>query len=131
MDHLAELETVPSRVATEFAGDLNKLLQDEFSGEHDPYGEPWTRNAPSTIRKKGFDRPMYETGETMRETRAYPLAGAGVQITSTEKAGYNMEPRDPDVPARPVLPNRDELPLAWKAALEDRIAVEFAKKKKR
>jgi hypothetical protein len=130
MDNLADLETVPSRVATEYANDLNKLLQDEFSGEHDPYGEPWARNAPSTIKKKGFDRPMFETGETMRETRAYPLPGAGVQITSTEKAGYNMFERD-NVPARAVLPAREELPPAWVEALKERIAKEFAKKRGR
>lgn len=128
MDNLAELETVPSRVAKAFAGDVNKFLQDEFAYEHDPYERPFARNAPSTVRRKGFDQPMFETGETARETRAYPMAGAGIQLRSTEKAGYNQEARD-NVPARPVLPNGPELPEAWQDALEKRIDEAMRRKK--
>jgi hypothetical protein len=121
MEHLADLETLPSRVCTAVAGDINKLLQDEFTGEHDPYGEPWARNAPSTVAKKGFDQPMYETGETGRETRAVALGGAGIEIRTTEKAGYNQFARD-GVPARPVLPAQAELPEEWQDAIQKRIS---------
>lgn len=127
-DNLGELTTVPSRVAKAFAGDVNKFLQEEFTDGVDPYGESFEGNAESTIRRKGFDQPMVETGETQRETVARPLAGAGIEIRSTEKAGYNMFARG-DVPARPVLPADDELPDRWQDALEKRIDAAMRSKK--
>lgn len=121
MDNLGELSTVASRVATAVAEDINGLLAKEFVDEADPYETPWQELAESTKRRKGHDQIMYETGETARETRAYPMRGAGIEIRSTQKAGYNQFEGE-NRPARPVLPSRAELPDAWQDSIEKRFA---------
>jgi hypothetical protein len=120
MDNLGELTTIPSRVAKAAAADINGFIQEEFDEEQDPYGDAWAPDAPSTVKKKGHDRIMFETGETKDTTMARPTAGAGIEITSTQQAGYNQFPRG-DVPARPVLPSRDELPEEWQDAIQKRV----------
>lgn len=119
MDNLGELGQVASRVTTAVAEDINGFLAVEFVAEVDPYGDPWAPNAESTVRRKGHDVIMFETGQTGRETRAFPMRGAGIEIRSTEQAGYNQFERE-NAPARPVLPSRADLPKLWSDAIEQR-----------
>ncbi len=66
----------------------------------------------------------------MRETRAYPMRGAGVEIRSTEKAGFNQFEGD-NRPARPVLPSRADLPVEWQESIEKRFAEAVSKRGKK
>jgi hypothetical protein len=128
-DNLGELATVPSRVARAVAEDFNALLQDEFDQEQDPYGDDWAELAESTIRKKGHDTIMFETGETREQTRAHALQGAGIGLETTDKAGFNMFDGD-DRPGRPVLPAGDELPEEWQEAIARRFSEAVARGRK-
>lgn len=118
-ENLGELSTVPSRVAKAAAADIDAMLAEEFATSTDPYGNPWPRNAPATVAKKGVDWPMVETAETSQETGARAMAGAGIEVRSTEKAGFNQFERE-NAPARPVLPAGTDLPQRWQEAIQQR-----------
>ena len=38
---------------------------------------PWVRNAPSTIKRKGFDKPLWETGE-LHDSMSAEVSGIGM-----------------------------------------------------
>ena len=126
-DNLAELAQVPSRVAAPVAADINEELARQFAQGSDPYGQPWQKLRPSTIRKKGHDLIMIDTGETERETRAVPMQGAGIELVSTEQAQHHQTPGDHGRPARPVLPNKADLPISWQKSIEKRTEEAFRK----
>lgn len=128
-NNLGELSQVASVVTTAVAEDINGFLAAEFVDEVDPYGAAWAELAESTKRKKGHDRIMYETGDTERETRAYAMRGAGIEIRSTQQAGYNQFERS-NAPARPVLPSREDLPAKWRAAIDKRFEEAVARRGK-
>lgn len=124
MDHVADLARVPSRIAKPISEKFNAEIQLEFAQGSDPYGFPWKPLAPYTIRKKGHDLIMIQTGETQKLTLAQPLGGAGIELVSTKKAGWNMDAHG-NRPARPVLPHRKELPERWQAIIEAEWKREF------
>lgn len=126
--NLAELVDVPSRVATAAAGRINELIQDEFASGQDPYGTAWEELAESTVQRKGGDdRILIRTGETQAETYARPTAGAGIEVVSTEAAGFHQT-GTVHMPARPVLPgDHDGLPEEWEEAIDDETEKAFAK----
>lgn len=47
------------------AGIVRDDLHARWRSRTDPDGKAWARNRPRTIRKKGFDDPMRETGATL------------------------------------------------------------------
>jgi hypothetical protein len=111
-----ELLQVPSRVASEAAPVLERLWRKTWRAGQDPYGVALPALAPATVAKKGHDRIMIETGETLRQTHVRPMAGAGLALSTGVKTGWHLEPSG-NRPARPELPLRG-LPVTWKAALE-------------
>lgn len=54
-----------SALLHQLAGIVRRDLQTRWQTRTDPDGRGWARNAASTIRRKGFDDPMRETGATL------------------------------------------------------------------
>lgn len=130
MANLAELEDIPSRVATGAATRINVELRNQFLNGTDPYGTQWKPLAPYTIRKKGHDTRLVETGALARDTKAVPLRGAGIEIRSNEKGAWHQA-GGPNLPRRPVLPDRADLPDAWLDAIDTETEKAFKKAMKR
>ncbi len=88
-DRLADLASIPSRIARDVADDLNDLMEDGFAAGQDAYGRAWEPLAPRTLRRHG-PPPLTHTGEMRSETVARPTAGAGVTLTAPFPAGIHM-----------------------------------------
>ena len=116
-NHLAELSVIPSRIATNVAHAITLAFARQFRQGADPYGNPWRALSPTTVRKKGHDLIMIDTGKMQQETRAVPMPGAGIALITVPYAAYHQGPGPYGRPARPVLPNKRELPEAWQAAV--------------
>lgn len=120
-----QLANVPSRVAARVAPAIERLWRATWKAGQDPYGKALPALAASTIRKKGHDKIMIESGETLAQSRVKPLPGAGIAFQTAEKTGYHLEPVG-NRPARPELPLHG-VPPKWDAAHE-RIAKEEHRK---
>ena len=111
-----ELANVPSRIAAKAAPAIERLWRATWKAGQDPYGKALPALAESTIRKKGHDKIMIESGETLAETHVKPLPGAGVALLTGDKTAYHLEPVG-NRPARPELPLHG-VPPKWAAALK-------------
>lgn len=114
---LRELTRVPSRVSREGALAIEKLWRRSYMAGQDPYGNEWAANKPTTIRRKGHDWVMVDTQETLDQTRARALPGAGISLRTGHKASWHMQ-ATADRPARRVLPAFG-LPATWRAKLRE------------
>lgn len=123
-DRLGELATVPSRASRRIAERLSAELLSQFDRGVDPYGAPWKPLAKSTVIRKGHSTILVDTHRMELETMALPRGGAGVELVSTEVAGFHQFGTK-NMPARPVLPSRAELPLAWQAIVREEIAAAY------
>lgn len=127
-ERLAELAEVPSRAARATASRLEELMQEEFDRGADPYEEPWTPLAPTTLAKPRHPPPLTDSSDMRDSLRARPLAGAGVGMTIDHPAGPHQTgwtgPQGSG-PARPILPARGELPDGWIEVLEEESARAF------
>ena len=122
-DLLGELSTVPSRAAAEASAEINDLLHEQFETGTDPYGKPWRELAPATIAKGRQPPPLFDTGEMASGTGARPAQGAGIELNvpfpgGAHQFGSRNVPWRTRNPARPILPDGDELPPAWERAIE-------------
>lgn len=122
-DLLGELSTVPSRAAAEAAGELNDLLREQYATGTDPYGRPWAPLRPATLAKGRQPPPLFDTGDMAEGTGARPAQGAGIELNvpfpgGAHQRGSRNVPWNTRNPARPILPDEDELPEAWQAAIE-------------
>lgn len=122
---LRELARVPSRASREGALAIEKLWRRSYMASQDPYGNEWAALKPSTIRRKGHDWIMVDTQETLDQTRARALPGAGIALRTGRKAAWHMEPTA-NRPARRVLPAFG-LPATWRAKLRSIAVGEFRK----
>lgn len=120
---LRELTRVPSRVSSKAAPAIERLWRRDYMAGLDPYGKAWAPLRPSTVRRKGHDRIMVESGETLAQTRARPLGGAGIALRTGPKASWHMQ-ATASRPARRVLPAFG-LPKTWRAELREISAREF------
>lgn len=128
---LGELAQVPSRIAGPVAADINDALQEEFEGEHDPYGRPWAKLAESTVRRKGHDQILYETGALQNNTVARPTRGAGIEITSLPYGEYHQDGTS-RMPARKILPDgANALPPEWQESIDRNTEQAFRKAMKK
>ena len=126
--NLGELQSVPSRAAKAIAMRLTAELNDEFTGEHDPYRRAWAPLLPQTVKRKGGDaRILRRTDALSVETVALPASGAGIEITSLEYGQFHQTGTRHMV-ARPVLPGGSELPKAWQDIIEEEIDAAFRKR---
>jgi hypothetical protein len=130
-DHIGALEGIPSRIARPVADRFTELLGQEFDQETNPYGVPWAELADSTIRKKGHDQILFETGELSENTIAVPLSGAGIELRSVDHGQFHQAGDPPRMPARKILPDRAELPLSWQNAIREETEAAFKRTLKR
>lgn len=118
-DNLGRLAQIPSRIARPIATRINVEIQNQFADGKDPYGKAWAPLKPSTVRSKGGDtRILIRTGRGRQETIAIPMSGAGIELVSVDYLGYHMGATSVR-PARPVLPNRSDLPAKWQEIIQD------------
>jgi hypothetical protein len=127
-DNLGKLAGVPSRVSGRIAGEIAELIEEEFAVGTDPYGRAWAPLAQATIDKGREPPPLTETGTMRQSVNVRPMRGAGVAITIDHPAAPHQTgwsgPRG-EGPARPVLPDRQELPATYRAAIETAIDEEI------
>lgn len=106
---------------TDYMGDLERAHFDNFASESDPDGNGWPALAPRTIRAKGHDQILFESGDlqasladqtadsiklVFREgvsCSAYLVYGTGVEYAHWHMTGT------PKMPARPFLGFNDVL----------------------
>ena len=76
----------------------NKAIQDGLDSSTDINGDPFAENAPSTIDKKGSDKPLFDSGDLKGSVRKKPANRGNMmfEIKVTGKpaeygAKHNME----------------------------------------
>lgn len=114
--NLETIARVPSKVARRAAPAITGALKRQFASGRDAYGNPWAPLAASTVRRKGFDTILVETGAGRDGTRAYPMGGAGIAIEVGPHLAWHMVQGD-NRPARQVLPT-GPLPKEWREILD-------------
>lgn len=77
---LRALSVVPSQIAAEVAGDLNRRLEAGFAMGVDPYGGLWAKLQPATIDKGRSPPPLTAKGGMRGGTELIPAAGAGLKL---------------------------------------------------
>ncbi len=125
---LAELEDIPSRIASEVADGISVLVAKEFASGTDPYGNAWAPLLPSTVRRKGGDRRILRRSDALAsDTFARPTSGSGIEIESLPYGGVHQVGDGSRMVARPVLPDGGELPDAWQEVIETATEKAFRK----
>jgi len=128
VDRIADLASVPSRAAPRAARSIATLIEEEFAHGHDPYGDPWAPLAEATLAKGRTPPPLTDTRAMRRGVQVKPQRGAGIAVTID--AAYapphqtGWEGPQGSGPARPMLPDRAELPDEWTEAIEAAVARE-------
>jgi phage gpG-like protein len=97
----AQLQSLPSDVVElledgDFSGvfrkamyDLEKDHREFFAGEHTPDGTPWLPLAESTIRRKGHDTILRDTGRLNRSLTSGGLTSDGESVREIVDEGPN------------------------------------------
>lgn len=127
-DRVGDLARVPSRVAARVSGELATLLDDEFSAGVDPYGTAWAPLAESTVARGRTAPPLTDTHVMRDGVRVTPMRGAGVALFVPHPGAPHQtgwEGRQGKGPARPILPERGELPPEWAEVIEAACDDEF------
>jgi len=114
LERIARVPEVASRL---LAPVLTTYAREQFAASHDPYGRPWAKLAPATVRKKGHDRILIDTGETAATIQAVPWGSRSVAGVRIRTMGWHQYPTA-HRPARPILPT-GPLPPRWAAAARD------------
>lgn len=110
---LAELEDIPSRIASDVADGITEQIRQQFDSGRDPYGAPWAPLLPQTVRRKAGDRRILRRADVLSsETVARPTASAGIEITSVDHGQFHQGGTRHMTPRR-VLPDGGELPAGW------------------
>lgn len=115
-DRLADMASVPSRAAKGASERIVALIEEEFAGQHDPYGKPWKAHAEATVERWG-EHPIHDlTGDEKSGVEVRPMAGAGIAVTfDTDYTKFNEA-------TRPILPQGNALPASWDAAIGEACA---------
>lgn len=115
---LAEMKQIPAKIAERVALRITKAWRATFAAGQDPYGNPWRPLLPSTLRRKGGDaRILRRTDAMFDETRAKPLAGAGVALVAPDPARWHQS-GTAHMAARPVAPAFG-MPAPWRRIAEE------------
>lgn len=126
-DRVADLAEVPSRAAARIASELEDLIQGEFDGGEDPYGQGWESLAKATLDKGRTPPPLTDTRAMRNSLAVRPMQRAGVSITIAHPAAPHQtgwEGTQGSGPSRPILPMRD-MPPAWQTVIDEAIEAEF------
>lgn len=112
---IRKVESVISR-----EGWMERIIENRFKAqaEHGPGSEKWAKLAPSTVKRKGFNRILFETGNMFSDTlqavsgtyRMGKIPKWNVSMVSTPYAAYMQDGTD-RAPARPFInpPNEKEM----------------------
>ncbi len=99
-----------NKIKLDFSKELNRsaeiITHDIVNGIEagGNFGKKWKRNAPSTIAKKGFDKPLYETGAMQwlpKKKKATPQNQEAIIGVSPKREfigeihNYGLNPRIP------------------------------------
>ena len=129
-ERCADLATVPSRAAKRVAVELGGLIESEFDSGTDPYGTAWAPLAEATEAKGRSAPPLTDTAAMRESVAVRPMRAAGVAITVAHPAGVHQtgwSGVSGSGPARPILPERTELPTDWLDAIADAVEREYAR----
>lgn len=121
-DRIADLANVPSRVAREVSDEIGELMQAEFDAGTDPYGSPWQELAEATVERGRTPPPLTDTRAMRVSLQVRPMSGAGIAITIDHPAAPHQtgwSGTQGEGPARPILPDRGDLPETWQIAIEE------------
>jgi hypothetical protein len=117
----------PSRASAAVAKNIAAVIEDEFAGEADPYGNAWAPHADATVERWGPHPILHLSGSMHCSVDVRPMAGAGVSVTIDHPAAPHQTgwsgPQGSG-PARPILP-AGSMPQRWREAIEVPIIEEF------
>ncbi len=123
---LADLENIPSRIASEVAEGITAEIRQQFDAGVNAYGAPWRPLLPSTVRRKrGDTRILRRTDALSSSATAAPQSGAGVEVGMLDYGGVHQAGET--IAKRAILPDGDDLPPAWQAIIETATEKAFAK----
>jgi phage virion morphogenesis protein len=113
LNRLQQAAARPRPALLEIGEDLLESTQQRFSTQTAPDGSRWERNSPSTIKRKGRDRPLVgETGTLMNEINYQLIDDATLEVGSPKVYAAmqqfgGMKSQFPhlwgDIPARPFI----------------------------
>jgi phage virion morphogenesis protein len=86
---------------------VRKSVRERFETKIDPDGNPWERNQPSTIERKGFDDPLIETGFLKKSIYMQSDKDSFMVYTQTPYAIYHQVGTS-HVPERAFMGFNDE-----------------------
>ena len=130
-DRIADLANIPSRASAEASKEIANLIELEFADGSDPYGKEWQPLSEATLEKGREPPPLTDTWDLRSTIDVQPMRGAGISITleatyaPPHQTGWHG--KQGSGPARPILPDRDELPETWQEAIESAIERELYK----
>ena len=127
-ERVADLAEVPARVAAKVAPEIEGLIGGEFDAGVDPYGAAWEPLAEATLDKGRAPPPLTDTGAMRASVAVRPLAGAGVGVTIDHPAAPHQtgwSGKQGTGPARPILPERSELPPDWQDVISEAVEREY------
>lgn len=115
------LSRVPSKAASQAAGDIKGLIAEQFAGEADPYGNAWASHSGATVKRWG-EHAILDLSGAMKSIDVRPSSGAGITVTLGADYGRFHQTGTRNMPRRAVLPYAG-LPARWsdaiRAACED------------
>lgn len=117
-EELGRLGEVIEQTAKEAAPKLAARVAAGFAGGFAPSGRAWAPLSPSTLSRGRSAPPLTDTGALSSTMRSLPGA---TQIVMSATAPYSSFHQfgTKHMPARPILPEGDELPETWRQDLED------------
>ena len=129
VDRIGDLARIPSRVATAVSRQLADAIHHEFDEGQDPYGDAWEPLAAATVDRGRTPPPLTDTTDLRASIRVAPLphAGIGIRVGVPYAAPHQTGWSGPQGsgPARPILPDRDDLPEEWSDILSTAMQREF------
>lgn len=136
LNAFADAAARPAPMLEKIGASLVESTRKRFDTETAPDGSRWARNSPVTIARKGFDRPLTETG-ALRASIRWELLGSGkavnvgsdlvyaaVQQFGARQGQFGSTRRGSpipwgDIPARPYLGRSEEDQRMIFAAMRD------------
>jgi hypothetical protein len=119
---------LPARALRRVADLLAMDLDHEFELGRDPYGDPWAPLSDVTLASGRTPPPLTDTRNMRDSVKVRPKSPSDILITIDHPAmphqtGWNG--KSGKGPARPMVPNRDEVPANWAHSIESAVEAEF------
>ena len=115
---LRKLSEIPAQVAAGASEKIAAQVQEDFDAGLDPFGNAWEPLAEATLAKGRHAPPLTDSGAMRDSIDVRPMQGAGISITIDDPAVHHQY-GTMYMPARPIIPNRSDLPDSWRRAIAD------------